>query len=68
MGVQVADDRLDEVGCGTVAAHVSSPHLQPPPARAVGRKRREPMKAEAGQYDANGNGIQREVTEARKRM
>lgn len=27
MGVQVADDRFDEVGCGAVAAHVSSPHL-----------------------------------------
>lgn len=27
MGVQVADDRLDEVGCGAVAAHVSCPHL-----------------------------------------
>lgn len=40
----MADDRLDEVRCGTVAAHVSSPHLQPPPATAVGKKRREPMK------------------------
>lgn len=27
MGVQVTDDRLDEVRCGAVAAHVSSPHL-----------------------------------------
>eukprot|EP00026_Physarum_polycephalum_P016255 Phypoly_transcript_17125.p1 GENE.Phypoly_transcript_17125~~Phypoly_transcript_17125.p1 ORF type:complete len:125 (-),score=3.04 Phypoly_transcript_17125:296-670(-) len=27
MGVQVADDRLDEVSCGAVASHVSSPYL-----------------------------------------
>lgn len=46
MGVQVTDDRLDEVGCGAVAAHVSSPHLQPPPATAVGREKREPMKGD----------------------
>lgn len=43
MGVQVADDRLDEVSCGAVASHVSSPYLQPPTAKAVGKKR-EPMK------------------------
>ena len=40
----MADDRLDEVGCGAVAAHVSSPYLQPPPAITVVKKRREPMK------------------------
>lgn len=44
----MADDRLDEVGCGAVAAHVSSPHLQPPSAIAVGKKRREPMKGDKG--------------------
>jgi hypothetical protein len=49
MGVQVADDRLDEVSCGAVASHVSSPYLQPPTAKAVGKKR-EPMK-EMGQHD-----------------
>lgn len=49
MGVQMADDRLDEVSCGAVAAHVSSPNLQPPPAIAVGKKR-EPMK-KMGRYD-----------------
>lgn len=43
MGVQMADDRLDEVRCGAVASHVSSSYLQPPPAIAVGKKR-EPMK------------------------
>jgi hypothetical protein len=48
MGVQVADDRLDEVGCGAVASHVSSPHLQAPTAKAVGKKRREPMKGGRG--------------------
>lgn len=45
----MADDRLDEVSCGAVASHVSSPNLQPPPAIAVGKKK-EPMK-ETGQYD-----------------
>lgn len=50
MGVQMADDRLDEVSCGAVAAHVSSPYLQPPPAIAVGKKK-EPMKKEKGQCD-----------------
>lgn len=48
MGVQMADDRLDEISCCAVAAHVSSPYLQPPPAIAVGKKR-EPMK-KMGQY------------------
>lgn len=47
MGVQVADDRFDEVSCGAVASHVSSPYLQPPAAIAVGKKRK-PMK-EMGQ-------------------
>lgn len=27
MGVQMADDGLDEVSCGAVASHVSSPDL-----------------------------------------
>lgn len=43
MGVQMADDRLDEVRGGAVASHVSSPYLQPPPAIAGGKKK-EPMK------------------------
>lgn len=50
----MADDRLDEVSCGAVAAHVSCPHLQPPRATAVGKKRREPMKGGIGQCDGNG--------------
>lgn len=36
----MADDRLDEVSCGAVASHVSSPDLQPPPAIAVGEEER----------------------------
>lgn len=56
----MADDRLDEVGCGAVAAHVSRPHLQPPPATAEGKKRREPMKKGSG--NVMEMGVQEGVT------